>query len=154
MTDNNRTYYSKTKKISSVIDHISKEHLKKGGYYYASLLLDWPKIVGDQVANYTYPLRISMSQDKKKTLLLQVEPAAALMVGFQKGLIIEKISAFFGKTIVEEIKLKQEPLKRIILTKKEKVVPTPTEEAKKSVEGIQDENLRNALLSLSCYIKD
>lgn len=152
MLDNKRPYYAKTKKVSSLIDKVAKDHIKKEGYYYACLLLDWPKIVGEKISMCTHPLKLGFTQEKKKTLTLQVEPAAALMVGFQSGLILQQITNFFGKVIVEEISLKQAPIKRVKRSNLKKQEKPISEEAKKLVADIDDEELKNALLNLSRHL--
>ncbi|CAO4834148.1 MAG: hypothetical protein CNLJKLNK_00107 [Holosporales bacterium] len=152
MLKNLPPYYTKTKKVSNLIDMIAKDHLKKEGYYYACLLLDWPKIVGEKISMCTHPLKLGFSQEKKKMLTLQVEPAAALMIGFQSGLILQQITNFFGKVIVEEISLKQAPLKKgkkSVIKEQEKPI---SQEAQKLVDDIDDENLKNALLNLSRHL--
>src|SRR5690606_33054051 len=96
-------YYPKAQNISSLITKISKSCLKNGGYYFATIMLDWDKIIGTDLSHNTMPFHLSFprNQGTGATLTIQVNPAFALTVGFQKGLIIEKIATFFGKRLVE-----------------------------------------------------
>lgn len=152
MVKNKRPYYAGTKNLSHMIDTVAKGHLKKEGYYYASLLLDWPKIVGDKISACTHPLKLGFSPGRKKVLTLQVEPAAALMVGFQSGLILQQIETFFGKIIVEEIALKQAPIKKTFKTIKTAQDKPISEKAQELVADIKDDNLKTALLNLSRHL--
>ena len=154
---NKRPYFGKPRTLSTLIDIVAKPHLKKGGYYFATLMLDWPKIVGDTISNNTMPLRLIFpkGQGAGATLTLQVNPAAALMVGFQSGIIIEKIAAFYGNRLVSTITLNQSPIamqqqknKRINPPKEHKLPANITER----IHEINNQALQQALESLGSEI--
>ncbi len=152
-----RPYFGKPRTLSTLIDTVAKPYLKKGGYYFATLMLDWPKIVGDTISDNTIPMRLifSKGQGAGATLTLQVNPAAALMVGFQSGLIIEKIAAFYGKRLVGSITLNQSPIaikqekkKRINLPKEHKLPLNITE----TIHTIDNQTLQEALKRLGAEV--
>ena len=152
-----RPYFGNARTLSTLIDTVAKPHLKKGGYYFATLMLDWPKIVGDTISDNTIPLRLIFpkGQGAGATLTLQVNPAASLMVGFQSGVIIEKIAAFYGKRLVSSIMLNQSPIaakttqmKRIVQSK-EHQLPTKMKETIHQIENI---GLQEALERLGAEI--
>ena len=152
-----RPYFGKPRTLSTLIDTVAKPHLKKGGYYFATLMLDWPKIVGDTISDNTMPLRLifQKGQGAGATLTLQVNPAAALMVGFQSGIIIEKIAAFYGKRLVGSITLNQLPI--AIKQKKKKRINTPKEHKLSSnitdtIHKIENQELQEALERLGAEI--
>ena len=127
------------------MEEVAKPLLKKGGYALASLSLDWTKIVGTEIAAVTKPLRFTASKD----LVIQVEPAAALIIGFQKGLIIERIIAFFGKPIVKNISFYQHPFvskKQDVIKREEKPL---TDDFINLIESIEDEKLKESLTQLA-----
>jgi hypothetical protein len=141
-------YFPGTKSVSSVMDKMLKPYLQKGGYAFATLILDWQKIVGQEIAAYTLPLKLIFSKKEKDvyTLILQVEPASALMVGFQKGLILEKITTFYGRKFIVDIDLKQIPLhKKKREHKKIKALIPLSQDLKEKIQDIQNEELKKAL---------
>jgi hypothetical protein len=143
-------YYPGTKSISKIVDKVAKPFLQKGGYAFATLILDWDKIIGYETANVTKPLKlIFQKRDEPQKLVLQVEPAAALMIGFQKGVIIEKITTFYGRKIVGDIVFEQTPLpykKKHSLTRAQ--IPLP-HEMEEELDTVLDDDLKNALKSLA-----
>lgn len=152
-----RPYFGNARTLSTLIDTVAKPHLKKGGYYFATLMLDWPKIVGDTISDNTIPLRLIFpkGQGAGATLTLQVNPAAALMVGFQSGVIIEKIAAFYGKRLVSSITLNQSPIP-IKTAQKKKVMPdkehTLSSNITEVIHKIENLELQEALERLGAEI--
>ncbi|MBP9752679.1 MAG: DUF721 domain-containing protein [Proteobacteria bacterium] len=149
-------YYANAKNLSSVIQKVAKPHLQKGGYAFATLILDWEKIVGTKIAILTKPKKLTFpkGQGNPGLLQLQVEPGAALMIGFQKGIILEKIRTFYGKQLVFDITFDQKSL-----SKAKSVTLKPIEkknvvslELRENLNAIEDNDLKEALLSLSLYI--
>jgi len=152
-----RPYFGNARTLSTLIDTVAKPHLNKGGYYFATLMLDWPKIVGDTISDNTIPLRLIFpkGQGAGATLTLQVNPAAALMVGFQSGVIIEKIAAFYGKRLVNTIVLNQSPIPIKTLQKKNTIRKTQHKlpsDITDNIHKIENQNLQEALERLGTEI--
>ena len=105
-----KPYFTGTHLLLDVLNNLTKPLLKQNGYYYSKLILEWEKIVGVEIAKVTKPLNLFFKKgtDTGAQLVLQVEPSAALIVGFQKGLILQKISAFYGKALVDDLRIKQQ----------------------------------------------
>ena len=150
-------YFGNVRTLSTLVDAVAKPHLKKNGYYFATLMLDWQKIVGDTISDNTIPLRLMFpkGQGSGATLTLQVNPAASLMVGFQSGVIIEKIAAFYGRRLVNTIVLNQSPIpiktpqkKKAIRETKHKLPSDITDKIHK----IQNHGLQEALERLGTEI--
>lgn len=76
---------------------------------YAELVVNWKKIIGDDLARQTKPLRVSRNIVAKKerfTLLLAVSNASlAVEINYQQDLIIERIAVYFGYKAIHKIKI-------------------------------------------------
>lgn len=152
-----RPYFGNVRTLSTLIDAVAKPHLKKDGYYFATLMLDWPKIVGDTISDNTIPLRLMFpkGQGSGATLTLQVNPAASLIIGFQSGIILEKIAAFYGKRLVNSITLNQSPIpiktaqKKSVIRNKEHTLPLSMI---KTIRKIKNPGLQEALERLGTEI--
>lgn len=110
--------------IASLIPRITEKSFEKHGFAAASLIMDWPAIVGSALARLTRPLQLKWPRriDKRTeaaaedvgrpgaTLVLQVDPAAALDVEYQAAQIKDRINTYFGYRAVADLKLVQEPL--------------------------------------------
>lgn len=105
-----KPYFTGTHLLLDALNALTKPLLKQNGYYYVKLIVDWEKIVGGEIAKVTKPLNLFFKKGSNSNaqLVLQVEPSAALIVGFQKGLILQKISAFYGKVLVNDLRIKQQ----------------------------------------------
>ena len=117
-----KKYYSKTESVSQTIKNIIEPLIKRnGGSYQAKIITQWEKIVGVEIAKLTQPLQVRF---KKKShlearLVLQVEPVGAVLIGFRKDLILQKITSFFGKTIVNDIQFIQKPISQTYQAKQQ-----------------------------------
>lgn len=147
-----RPYYNKTHQLSTVLDKVAKPCLKAhGGFYFAQMMLDWEKIVGEALAKDTLPTKLMFpkGQGTEAQLTLQVNPGAALMIGFQQGLIIERIAIHYGKRLVGKIALIQAPINRVVaVVKAQKPRQALPQDLLDKVNDIEDENLRQILKNL------
>ena len=84
--------------------------LGKTGLIEMKILTAWQSIVGEELAEYSIPERISFHKDKRDngTLHLMVANGAyALEIGHKTTIILEKINTFFGYNAVSQIKISQ-----------------------------------------------
>ena len=85
-------------------------NIGKQGLIEMKILTAWGSIVGDDLAAYSIPEKISFSKDKRDngTLhLLVASGAYALHIGHKTSIILEKINTFFGYNAVSQIKISQ-----------------------------------------------
>ncbi|MCB1506149.1 MAG: DUF721 domain-containing protein [Hyphomicrobiaceae bacterium] len=108
--------------LGSLIPQITQKSFEKHGFAAASLIMDWPAIVGAHLAAVTRPLKLKWPRGIEKygevaddqrgrpgaTLVLQVDPALALDVEYQAATIKDRINAYFGYRAVAELKIVQE----------------------------------------------
>ena len=92
--------------FSNSLPHGFKKILKKRGYNFTSLVDNWTKIVGRDVSDFCYPIKIKISKDiNNGILILNVIHGNELKIEYDKQKILDKINSFFGYNYVKEIKL-------------------------------------------------
>ena len=148
--------------LGTFVPKLTQTAFEKFGFSTVALLTDWAQIVGPQLAATTRPDRIkwpkSVGQERAglaatgergarsgATLHLSVDPARALDIQYQAGLIIERINAYFGYRAVADL--------RIVQARLADAAPAPAVAARPAVAramepallGIVDDGLRLAL---------
>jgi hypothetical protein len=145
------------KPLDSLMRGVIGPTLAARGLGEASLIADWPAIVGENVARYARPLQLLWPPrpDKRNpeapiapaTLVLRVDGAFALEAQHAVAIIIERVNAHLGWRCVEKIAFRQGPLPP--LKEKRRAPPAPSEaaeaEARRAAAGVGDESLREAL---------
>ncbi len=92
--------------FSNSLPHGFKKILKKRGYNFTSVVDNWTKIVGRDVSDFCYPIKIKISKDiNNGILILNVIHGNELKIEYDKQKILDKINSFFGYNYVKEIKL-------------------------------------------------
>jgi len=150
------------KKVEGLIKHISSNLLKGDGYYIASLILDWPKIVGDQLSTIAKPEKIVFPKrrysDEMSPGILHlkvVHSAYAFELSYQQELLIERVNSFFGKKLVEKLVFKHGNAMKVetIFPQKERPSVTVSSDILRAVNHVEDSSLQQALLSLAKHLK-
>ena len=114
------------KAVGSFLPGLTARAFEKFGFSTAQLVMDWPTIVGKDVALLSAPERLkwpprrerdagaaatgSERQRRGATLVLRVEGARALEIQYQSRQILERVNAHFGYAAVTELRLVQAPL--------------------------------------------
>ncbi len=111
------------KAVGSFVPTLTKKAFEKFGFSPATLITDWTRIAGAELAAYTIPDKLkwprgteaaSLEDDEGErrgaTLILRVDPARALDVEYRARQIMDRINAYFGYRAVEVIKLVQAPV--------------------------------------------
>jgi hypothetical protein len=109
--------------VGSFVPTLTKKAFEKFGFSAATLITDWARIAGAELAGYTVPDKIkwprggetvAMDDDESErrgaTLILRVDPARALDVEYRTRQIMDRINSYFGYRAVETIRLVQAPL--------------------------------------------
>lgn len=130
---------------------------RKIGMQKAKIFLDWPQIVGDEVAKLCNVEKVfSSTQDRQVKVYLTASPSAALTLHYMIPHMIDRMTAFFGNPICSEIIIKPnrnaQKINSFIPKMTHRSIPTNYH-----VEGLHEvsnENLRNALKSLSFVIDE
>lgn len=109
------------KAVGNFVPTLTKKAFEKFGFSAATLITDWTRIAGTELAGYTTPERLrwprggeaaSSDEDGRPgaTLVLRVDPARALDVEYRTRQILDRINGYFGYRAVDTIRLVQAPL--------------------------------------------
>ena len=112
-----------SKSVGAFVPGLTRKAFEKFGFSTASLIMDWPRIAGADLAQWTTPERVKWPQGFETaelaqesgsrpgaTLVLRVDPARALDVEYRSRQIVERINAYFGYRAIAEIRILQAPL--------------------------------------------
>lgn len=120
------------------------------------LKMHWREIVGEEIAKYSFPEKLT-GATSNRILTLKVVPAAAPIIQHQSEIILSRVKTSLGGTI-SRIKILQGPLNLYTRPKKRttrKLSPDEIEKIATSVASIDDQKLRNALQRLGeAVLKD
>ena len=106
--------------LAEFVPGLVEATLAARGLGQASLIADWPEIVGRDIAGYSRPIQLQWpprapkrdpdAQAGAATLILRVESAFALEAQHAGSIIIERVNAHLGWRCVEKIAFRQGPL--------------------------------------------
>ena len=154
------------KALATFMPQIIEEALAARGLSEASLVADWPAIVGDSIARYARPIQLqwplrAVKRDPEapvaaSTLVLRVDGAFALEAQHNAAIIVARVNAHLGWRCVEKVAFRQGPLP---LPKEKRRLPAaPSAEAEAKARGasssVEDEDLRAALTRLGARAID
>ncbi len=112
------------KAVGTFVPTLTRKAFEKFGFSTATLITDWARIAGADLASYTIPDKLKWPRgggeaigadeddDTRRgaTLTLRVDPARALDVEYRARQILDRINSYFGYRAVETIRLVQAPL--------------------------------------------
>ncbi len=111
--------YNPAKAVGSFVPAITRKTFEKHGFSTAALIMEWHRIVGDELARLAAPERLkwprcaNLEGDAERpgaTLVLRVDPAAALEIEYKTRQILERINTFFGYPAVAAVRIVQAAL--------------------------------------------
>jgi hypothetical protein len=141
-----------TKPIAKSVNDLVKPIYKKHGFAEHRILTEWNAIVGKDLAAYSIPQKLTSSRSQEGgTLHILVASARALELQHLQPAIMDKIATYFGYRAVKSIRFTQTTSDIFRKSPKTKQIKKtqPSEAAAKIASECRDEELRNALLSLS-----
>jgi hypothetical protein len=160
-----RKSFHGAKAVGSFLPGLTTRALQKYGFSTASLIMDWPAVVGTEIAACAVPERIrwphaAEQADDEGTstsgrrsgavLTLRVDGAKALDIQYRGQQIIERINAYFGYAAIAQIRVIQVPIAR---TLNQRVPRLPALPLTREVAGVADAGLRDALARLGAEIR-
>jgi hypothetical protein len=142
------------------------EALAARGLGEASLIADWPAIVGETIARHARPIELKWPPRLAKrdpeapiasaTLVLRVEGAFALEAQHSAAVIVARVNVHLGWRCVEKIAFRQGPLPP--LEEKRRFAPAPSDAAQAAARvaatAIEDDALREAVTRLGARAID
>jgi|TARA_B110000211_G_C14046901_1_gene539422 hypothetical protein len=156
-----KTYNSKTKNFiqglrpfSNSIPHGLKKIFKKNGHNFSSIVNNWSKMIGSEIASNCHPSSVKFEKGSVNgVLLLNVIHGKEIEVEYSKHQIIERINSFFGYNCISQIKLKiiheKKKLKKKI---HQKIIGE--EEINSKISSVQDKSLKKSLNNLINAFKE
>ena len=107
--NNNRQRYNSIQGLRSFKDTLPtkvKKIIVKKGEIYSKTLENWKYLVGNELFQICYPKSFKKINQRNKCLLIMVQRGFEVELEYAKQKIIDKINYFFGKEIVNIIKLR------------------------------------------------
>jgi hypothetical protein len=154
------------KALAEFMPEIIEEALAARGLSFASLVADWPVIVGESIARYARPIQLQWPPRAAKrdpeasiapsTLVLRVDGAFALEAQHSAAIIVARVNAHLGWRCVEKVAFRQGPLPPLRQERRSLAAPSADAEleASKAASSVEDEALRTALTRLGARAID
>lgn len=151
--EDRRKRYGKPRTLSKCLNHLVDPICRKQGFVNASVVLDWPQIVGQNFADLCQIIKVTFPFNSRLDgcLHLNTTSSLAAVLAYEEPLILEKINRYYGYEAISKLKIFH-GLKSI----KKKPVHIKVENAVASIpeiEGISYEPLKEALANLGQYIQ-
>lgn len=98
------------KLLSESIGQIVRKSIGKGNKIVSEIIINWHKVVGDEIANSSSPTNIYSTKEKGQQInILYVNvtsSAVGLKISYSQEMIAEKIAIYFGYRAVHKIRTK------------------------------------------------
>ncbi|OHC73271.1 MAG: hypothetical protein A3G18_11745 [Rhodospirillales bacterium RIFCSPLOWO2_12_FULL_58_28] len=101
------------KALAATLARITKPLFGRRGFAEASILNDWPAVIGPHLAAHSSPQRIAFAHGKRDNGVLHLlidNGSLATELQHLEPLLIERINAFFGYRAVARVRIIQGPL--------------------------------------------
>ena len=133
---------------ASAITRVAGPMWRKRGFAETRVITDWPDIVGEAIAPYCVPLRITRPRGGEEGGALYIRAAGAWAVELHhlSPQILDRVNGFLGFKAVTELKIVQGPV--AIGPRRKKPRPLPPEARTliaDAVSDVNDDGLRDAL---------
>ena len=154
------------KALAEFMPDIIVEALAARGLSEASLIADWPAIVGASIARYARPIQLLWpprpvrhdpnTLSAPATLVLRVDGAFALEAQHNVAVIAARVNAHLGWRCVEKVAFRQGPLPPLKARRPELSAPSAEaeSEARIAAASIDNGDLREALTRLGARAID
>jgi hypothetical protein len=142
--------------LGSSVERVTRQVLGKRALAEASLIAEWPSVVGQEFARACQPRRLVFPDRKARreaTLVLRVKPGEATRLAHLEPVLVDRVNGFFGYQAVKRLKLEQGQL--VERTPPPRPRPQPSLDdsesraARQRIDRIEDNRLRDALSRLS-----
>ena len=132
-----------------------KKVISNRGQIYSETLNNWKFLVGENLFKVCYPKSFKHSNKfGVSTLLIMVKRGHEVDLEYSKKEIIDKMNNFFGKTIVEKIKLKSFEEEQIIPSNNKKIKTNVTKNKyQNKINDVMNEKIKKSLLELTKVFK-
>jgi len=137
---------------------IAKPVLGKKGFFEIDIVTNWHELVGEKIATFATPLKLTFPKGKNADAVLHISVAGgafATELSHKKLSLLEKINTFFGYSAVSDIKIIQDSFspkkekKKTSATKAIKSEKPLSAEAENILSEVGDDDLKSALKKLA-----
>ena len=143
-----KTYVQGLRPFGNTLPRSVKGILKKNGYNYSEIISKWRNLVGEDISSCSYPLSIKMKKgDQAGVLVLAIKRGDEINIEYSKKDIIDKINAYFGYRLINEIRL-QTFNTSIKKKDREKLLSQSSKKFKKKIDEIKNKSIRESLSQL------
>jgi hypothetical protein len=142
--------------LKNYVQNITKPIIRKNGFVTPQIIFDWSVIVGDYLAEFTTPLKITFPAQKNANGCLHIEVigAQAPVVQSLEQEIIEKIAVYFGFKAITKIKLlhSRELPREKPVTAETTLTTVEAKKLDKMLASVEDAELKEKLKSIGKYV--
>jgi hypothetical protein len=143
--------------VGGLAQRLTSQLAKGRGASIARLRVDWPAIVGAELARTTRPEALIVGRGGRtaaKVLRLRVSGAAAIEIQHMSRQLVERVNAYAGHRLVDDIRLVQGTV--LAAPPPRAPLPKPSPELARhvatQVSGVKDPGLRDALARLGTRV--
>ena len=149
-----KTHVQGLRSFGNTLPRGVKSILRKNGYNYSEIISKWNSLVGKKISNCCFPKSIKMSRENKNgILILYVERGDEIVAEYSKKEIINKINAYFGYKLIDQIRLQTYNSKNT-KKKKKNVLSKSSKVFEKKINDIKSKEIKNSLSELLDMVKD
>ena len=130
----------------------AKRILNKKGQIYSETLDNWKYIVGNELFKVCYPRSFKSSKINGSHLIIMVKRGNEVDLEYSKKNIIKRINAYFGYSVVNNLKLNTFEGQFEKVNEKKVINATKSGHIKK-ISSIKNDKVKNSLLELSKLFK-
>ena len=140
-----------TKAMAQLMPKLTDKILGKRGLAQANLLLDWPNILGSEMAASCQPEKITFPNGNRHAgiLHLRTSAIAALELQHDAPRLIKRVNSYFGYAAISEVRLHQTATPKPIQAKKKrekhKLTNSQLLKLQRHLNDIEDVELRSTL---------
>ena len=144
--------------MAQFVPELTAKALGKRGLAHANLIVDWPTVVGAEIAGVCQPEKLAFRRGERSqgVLHLRVSGSAALELQHDAPRLIERINSYFGYKAVAEIRLVQvapkAPPVRDQIRKRRTPAPSEIQALESTISHVDDDDLRETLGRLGTAI--
>ena len=144
--------------MAQFVPELTAKALGKRGLAHANLIVDWPTVVGAEIAGVCQPEKLVFRRGERSqgVLHLRVSGSAALELQHDAPRLIERINSYFGYKAVAEIRLVQvvpkAPPARDRARKRRTLTPAEIAVLESTISHVGNDDLRETLGRLGTAI--
>ncbi len=152
-----RTHTNIAKALSQCVLPITKDALRKRGFFEYRLIEEWPLVVGEHLARCSIPLKVAFEMQKRSDGVLHIQVLSSMALEFQhlQPMILDRIASYFGYKAIARMVLHQTsalPSPDPIPVAKPSSVASIPVGLEPTLAACTDDDLRQSLTSLAQVI--